>query len=61
MIGGSALNLLRALRDSTETTDEIRELAGLFILQITEDHVLPGDVDLLAEVKRLREVLFPVF
>ena len=57
--GASVLNLLKALRDAEETPADVSELAGHFILQITEDHVLPGDVDLLSDAERLREALFP--
>ena len=56
--GRSVLNLLRMLADAAAESDEIRELAGLFVLQITEDHVLPGDIDLLDAAERLREALF---
>jgi hypothetical protein len=57
--GMSVLNLLTALRDSTVPPPGARELAGHFILQITEDHALPGDVDLIADAARLKEFLFP--
>ena len=57
--GSSVLNHLRALRDSPDASDAVRETAARFLLQITPDHVLPGDVDLIAEVERLRDALFP--
>jgi len=57
--GMNVLNLLRALRDSDDGPENVRELAGHFILQITEDHVLPGDIDLIDGAERLRAALFP--
>jgi HEPN domain-containing protein len=57
--GMSVINLLRALRDSDDGPEKVRELASYFILQITEDHVLPGDIDLIAEAERLQAALFP--
>lgn len=57
--GSSVLNHLRALRDAEAEPARIRETAGRFLLQITPEHVLPGDVDLIAEVGRLKAALFP--
>ncbi|HUF39427.1 MAG TPA: hypothetical protein VMN57_12955 [Anaerolineales bacterium] len=57
--GMSALNLLRALRDADAESEQTRTLAGHFLLQITEDHLLPGEIDLLAGAEQLKETLFP--
>ena len=57
--GSSVLNHLRALRDSEDVSKAVRDSAGRFLLQITPEHVLPGDVDLIAEVEQLRAALFP--
>ncbi len=57
--GKSVLNDLRALVNDPSMTEHVRDLAEHFITQITPEHILPGDVDLLVEVERLREALFP--
>lgn len=57
---GSVMNHLRMLRDAEdEVPAPVRELAGHFLLQITEEHILPGEVDLLEDVGKLRAALFP--
>ena len=57
--GSSVLNHIRTLRDSAEAPEHVRKSAGRFLLQITPEHVLPGDVDLIAEVGLLQAALFP--
>jgi hypothetical protein len=53
----SALNLLRNLGRSEQVSPRVRDVAAHFVWQITTDHVLPGDVDLLAEVQWLKKEL----
>ncbi len=53
----SALNALRTLSKSEQVSPRVQEIATHFIWQITPDHILPGDVDLLAEVQWLAKEL----
>jgi hypothetical protein len=56
---GSSLYNLRALARSQDVPVFARGLAEHFIAQISPEHILPGDVDLLEEVERLRAALLP--
>jgi hypothetical protein len=53
----SALHALRTLAQSEHVSPRIREIATHFLLQITTEYTLPGDVDLLAEVQWLAQEL----
>ncbi|HNB52342.1 MAG TPA: hypothetical protein PK530_10385 [Anaerolineales bacterium] len=53
----SALHALRTLAQAKHVSPRIREIAAHFVWQITLEHTLPGDVDLLAEVQWLAEAL----
>ena len=53
----SALNLLKILAQATEVSPRVREIATHFVWQITTEHILPGDVDLLAEIEWLEKEL----
>ena len=53
----SALNALKALAKSEQVSPRVREIATHFVWQITTEHSLPGEVDLLAEVKWLAKEL----
>jgi hypothetical protein len=56
---GSVLNVLQSLRDAPTEPEAVRAAAGHFLLRITPEHVLPEDVDLLADVRWLVSALFP--
>jgi hypothetical protein len=53
----SALNALKTLSQSDQASPRVREIATHFVWQITTEHLLPGNVDLLAEVKWLANEL----
>lgn len=53
----SALHALKTLAQTEGVSPRIREIATHFIWQITPDHTLPDDVDLLAEVGWLADEL----
>lgn len=57
--GKNVLNHLRDLAGSDTEPAAVREAAGHFYLRITPEHVLPEDVDLLADARWLKEALFP--
>lgn len=59
LAGPSALHALRQLAESNQTPQATRELAEGFLLRITPEHVLPVDIDLLDELKKLDQALFP--
>lgn len=53
----SVLVRLRMIRDDPGQPDRIRKTAGHFLSNITPDHVLPDNIDLLKEVKWLYQQL----
>lgn len=53
----ATLQSLKVLSQLPDVPEEVREVAAHFTVNITPDHVLPGDVDLLAEVLWLEERL----
>ncbi|GAB4579207.1 MAG: hypothetical protein Fur0022_19450 [Anaerolineales bacterium] len=53
----SALYALKTLSQSEQVSPCVREIATHFIWQITLEHTLPGDVDLIAEVQWLAKEL----
>jgi len=57
-VGGlNALNALRMVTNDLESSSEARRLAGHFTLQITADHTLPEEIDLLEEARQLTRAL----
>ncbi len=56
--GSSVMNHLKMLADSQDEPGEVRAVCRHFTLRITPDHVLPEDVDLIADVIWLKETLF---
>ncbi len=57
--GKSVLNYLQYLQEARSESEEVRGVASHFLLRITPEHVLPEDVDLIAEVAWLARTLFP--
>lgn len=56
----SAYELLKYLQSLPDISPNIREVAGHFLLRITQDHTLPVEADLIAEARWLaRELLDP--
>ncbi len=53
----SAYNRLRKLQNLTGMDDQIKTIAGHFLMRITPENVLPIEVDLLAEVYWLSKEL----
>ena len=53
----SALNAVKALSQSDRVSPRVREIATHFVWQITTDHTLPENVDLLAEAQWLAKEL----
>jgi len=53
----SALNALKILSQSDQVSPRVREISTHFVWQITTEHILPGDVDLLVEVRWLAKEL----
>jgi len=53
----SVLHALKTLTQSEQISPHTREIATHFIWQITTEHILPGDVDLLDEVAWLAKEL----
>ena len=52
-----AYERLAILASSPAFPPEVRELAGRFLVRLTPDHQLPIDADLLADARRLAELL----
>ena len=52
-----ALNALKILSQSEQVSLRVRDIAVHFVWQITTEHLLPGDVDLLAEARWLANEL----
>ena len=52
-----ALKLIRRLSSDATASEQIRQVAGYFALNVTEEHTLPGEVDLLTEIIWLMEAL----
>lgn len=57
--GSNIMRHLKTLYESQNEPEDVRMVCRHFTLQITEDHVLPGDVDLLEDVRWLQRTLFP--
>ncbi len=57
--GGSILQDLKRLVQHPQTPEAVRGVASHFLLRITPDHRLPGDADLIADVRLLAAALFP--
>lgn len=55
----SALHALRTLAQTEAVSPRVREIATHFIWQITPEHTLPENIDLLVEVEWLAEELLP--
>ena len=53
----TAYDRLQVLATHPSLSTEIQELAGRFLVRITPDHQLPIDTDLLADARRLAEIL----
>lgn len=53
----SALNALKTLSETPDVSPRVREIATHFVWQITTEHILPGDVDLLEEVQWMAQEL----
>lgn len=49
----SALHALKTLSQSGQVSEKVREIASHFVWQITPEHLLPGDADLIAEAQWL--------
>lgn len=52
-----AYDRLAILASDPAYAPEIQELAGRFLVRLTPDHQLPIDTDLLADARRLAEIL----
>lgn len=57
--GSNIMRHLKTLYESDDEPQPVRDVCRHFTLQITEEHVLPGDVDLIEDVQWLRSTLFP--
>lgn len=57
--GNSVLKHLKTIYESEDEPENVREVCRHFTLQITTDHVLPNDVDLINDVVWLKNTLFP--
>lgn len=57
MPGSSAYSRLKYLANATGIDQNIRDIAGHFILHITPEHNLPISADLVAEALQLAETL----
>ena len=55
--GASALNHLKFFCDDLDVPDEARERGKHFLLQLTPEHIIPGNPDLLEDAKWLAENL----
>ena len=53
----TALDRLRLLASDPAFSPEIHTLAGRFLARVTPDYRLPVDADLLADARRLAEIL----
>jgi hypothetical protein len=53
----TAYDRLRWLAANPEISPEIQALAGRFLVRITPEHELPIDADLLADARKLAELL----
>lgn len=53
----SALGRLKKFIDLPSTSEELREIAGHFLLRITTNHELPVEADLITELQRMRSAL----
>jgi hypothetical protein len=55
--GPSVMDLLAYLQNLPDSSDEIRQISERLQTRVDEDHSLPFSADLLAEVRRLIEIL----
>lgn len=53
----TALDRLRLLASDPGFSSEIRKLTGRFLVRLTPDYQLPIEADLLADARRLAEIL----
>lgn len=53
----TALDRLRLLATDPRFSRQVRELAGRFLVRLNPDYQLPIDADLLADARRLAEIL----
>lgn len=53
----SAYDQIRILKELPDVPSEARDIAEYLLLRITPEHTLPVQVDLIAEVIRLKQVL----
>jgi len=53
----TALDRLRLLASDPAFSPEIHALAGRFLVRLNPDHQLPIEADLLADARRLAEIL----
>ncbi len=51
--GESAYDRLRFLSNLPSISDEVRQVAGHFLLRVTPEYMLPVDIDLIAEARWL--------
>jgi HEPN domain-containing protein len=53
----SAYDVLNYLRDRPESTKEMRSIVDQLLMRVNQDHQIPGGVDLIAETRRLIQIL----
>lgn len=56
-VPATALDRLRMLASDPDFSNEVRELAGRFLVRLTPDYQLPIEADLLVDARRLAEIL----
>lgn len=54
----TAYDRLQVLASHSDISPTIQALAGRFLVRLNPDHQLPIDADLLADARRLVEILF---
>ena len=58
LIGASALNNIKLFTEDNEVEEEVRKVAGTFLLQLQKDHTIVGNPDFLENAEYLaRNVL----
>ncbi|HZD56320.1 MAG TPA: hypothetical protein VE136_06340 [Anaerolineales bacterium] len=55
--GRSAYNRLQYLHSLTNTSPQVREVAGHFLMRITPEHTLPVETDLVGKARWLKQTL----
>lgn len=55
--GASAYDLIAYLQNMPEMPSDVRKSAGYFLTRVDESFNLPAEIDLLAEARRLAQVL----